>query len=77
MDKVLRRLKRIDCVVRTLKLCKSRKVLVDDYKLLRLMCERWACSDRMAKEYLRIAKSRVVVNDKEWAKYERLWDGVE
>ncbi len=77
MDKVLKRAKRIDCVVRTLKNCKTHRVLVDENKLLRLICERWCCTDRIAKEYLKIARSRVVVNDKEWTEYERLFDGVE
>ena len=77
MDRVLRRAKRIACVEKTLKLCKERKVLLDENKLLRLMCERWCCTDRMAKEYLKIAKSRVTIIDKEWAEYERLYDGVE
>ena len=59
ISQTIHRKKRIDCVENSLRKAMNSKREIDYKKLIILVCEQFVCSDRMAKEYITIAKSRI------------------
>ncbi len=55
---------------------KAKKRILDMDKLILCVCERHICSERTAKEYIKIAKSRIKggMMDEEWSKPDPLYD---
>ena len=76
IEHTTRRAKRIHTVEIALIEIKNKKRLLDMGEFVNYVCERFICSERTAKEYIRIAKSRIKggMMDEEWAKPDPLYD---
>lgn len=71
-----RRAKRIHVVQIALLEVKQKKRLLDEEAFIIDICNQFNCSERTAKEYIKIAKSRIKggMMDKDWARPDPIYD---
>ena len=55
-ERQLMRLKRIRIIEKSIKIAKEKNLIIDENKIILACCSDWGITERMAKEYLKIAK---------------------